>query len=263
MAEQRVFKLSRRAFMLSAAALPIGSILAASLDERPGAVARGHDAIRRVELGQRWRYARRDGFTGKLLDEEVARVAGLGETIEIGRRKEHPADGSDRRASSRFRQWIGSREDAAQTADLTSEIQGPAGLILVDPHWDLVQVYDTAIPLWPAELRPGWSVRVNTRYSTPGSRTALAWQQTMVAREWETVHVPAGSFQALRYTNLINFTHSDWSRTDCVREETLWFAPEVGRWIARHSGGTYYIDDSGIDQPFNEDNLRWELLEYA
>jgi hypothetical protein len=248
--------------MWSAGALPIG-ILAASPDEHPGAIAGGPDTVRRVEMGQSWRYARRDGFTHKLLDEEFARVTSLGAEVTIERRREHPAEGNHKRAPSWFRERIGPREDAPRTVDLTSEIQKPAGSILVDPHWDLVQVYETAIPLWPTELRPGWSIRLNTHYSTPGNSNALAWQQTMVAREWETVRVPAGTFHALRYTNLINFTHSDWSRSDCVRDETLWLAPEVGRWVARRSGGTYYIADSGIDEPFNEDNMRWELLEYA
>jgi len=28
-------------------------------------------------------------------------------------------------------------------------------MVLVDPHWDLVQVYKTPIPLWPMQLQPG------------------------------------------------------------------------------------------------------------
>jgi hypothetical protein len=48
-----------------------------------------------------------------------------------------------------------------------------------------------------------------------------------------------------------------------VRQETLWFAPEVGRWVARESTGSYYLDDSLVDQPYNESGFRWVLLEWS
>ena len=57
----------------------------------------------------------------------------------------------------------------------------------------------------------------------------------MKAHSWETITVPAGQFKTLRFTNMINFTSSDMSRTVSSRQETLWFAPEVGRWVARES----------------------------
>ena len=136
-------------------------------------------------------------------------------------------------------------------------------MVLVDPHWGLVQVYETPVPLWPEQLRAGWQTRMSTKYKTPANQEGLAWEQTMKAHAWETVSVPAGRFTALRLTNLINFTSSDVSRTDSVRHETLWFAPEVGRWIARESSGSYYQDDSVVDQPYNENGFRWELLEWS
>jgi hypothetical protein len=136
-------------------------------------------------------------------------------------------------------------------------------MVLVDPHWGQVQVYETPIPLWPEQLRPGWHTRVHTKYKTPGNQDPLPWEQTMKAHSWETITVPAGQFKALRFTNLINFRNGDITRTDSVREETLWFSPEVGRWVARESRGSYYIDDSAVDQPFNENGFRWELLEWS
>jgi hypothetical protein len=85
----------------------------------------------------------------------------------------------------------------------------------------------------------------------------------MKAHAWEPITVPAGRFTALRFTNLINFGHSDVARTDSVRHETLWFAPEVGRWVARESRGSYNDDDSAVDTPYNENGFRWELLEWT
>ena len=123
-------------------------------------------------------------------------------------------------------------------------------MVEVDPHWSQVQVYETPIPLWPTQLRPGWQTRVSTSYKTPADQNALPWDQTMKAHGWETITVSAGQFKALRFTNSIRFTHSDFSRTDSVRQETLWFAPEVGRWVVRESMGSYYLADSTIVQPY-------------
>ena len=136
-------------------------------------------------------------------------------------------------------------------------------MILVDAHWGEVQFYESAIPLWPEQLRPGWQTRVSTSYMTPRSQDPLSWIQTMKAHAWESVTVPAGRFKTLRFTNVINFKDGDISRTDSVRRETLWFAPEVGRWVVRESKGSYYEDNSAADQPYNENGFRWELLEWS
>jgi hypothetical protein len=85
----------------------------------------------------------------------------------------------------------------------------------------------------------------------------------MQAHAWEKIRVPAGEFLALRFTNRINFTHADFSRMDSVREETLWLAPDVGRWVSRRTSGTYYIQDSSIDTPFEEGSYHWDLLAWG
>jgi hypothetical protein len=146
---------------------------------------------------------------------------------------------------------------------LPSEIQAPWGQVLVDPHWGQVQVYETPIPLWPAQLTPGWKTRFNTKYKTPTNQNGLSWDQTMVAHGWETITVPAGQFKTLRFTNMVNFKSTDFSRENSVRKETLWFAPEVGRWVARESTGSFYIEDSSVDTPYDEPGFRWELTEWT
>ena len=149
------------------------------------------------------------------------------------------------------------------TGPLPSEVQRPWGSVLVDPHWSHVQVYETPIPLWPHKLVPGWRAYFNTKYKTPVNDAGLPWEQKMNARDWEMITVPAGQFRALRFSNIINFRSDDFSRADSQRQETVWIAPEVGRWIARESWGTYYIDDSAADTPYNESAYRWELLEWT
>ncbi|MDP9088049.1 MAG: hypothetical protein M3O26_04820 [Pseudomonadota bacterium] len=251
-------EISRRAFLLSSIALPLGCTLAPTFV--PGARVAGQNptaGVRRPNPGQWWRYAKRDGFTGKLVETQVARITEVGETINIERQRE---------AAERHRSW-GSKwllgDEPAGAAEIQGEVQQPWGMILVDPHWDLLQVYETPIPLWPTELRPGWSSIFNTKFKTPLSGWENSWQQTMHAHAWERIRVPAGEFLALRYTNRINFTHPDLSRTDCVREETLWLAPEVGRWVSRRTSGTYYLHDSIIDTPFDEDFYHCDLLEWS
>jgi len=118
------------------------------------------------------------------------------------------------------------------------------------------------IPLWPTRLEPGWKYHVNTKYRT-SDEEGLSWVQTMRAEGWETVDVPAGQFKALKYTNLINFTSSDSGRTGSVRRESIWFVPEIGRWAARESTGTYFRDESVDDQQLNESGYRWELLSFT
>jgi hypothetical protein len=136
-------------------------------------------------------------------------------------------------------------------------------MVLVDPHWSQIQLFEAPIPLWPAQLQPGWHAHIKSTYTTPEGRAGLSWDQTMKAEAWETITVPAGRFRTLRYANLINFLDSDITRVDCVRRETIWFAPEMGRWVARESSGSFYVDDSAVDQPYNESGYRWELLEWT
>jgi hypothetical protein len=134
-------------------------------------------------------------------------------------------------------------------------------MVLVDPHWAELQVYKTPIPLWPSELRPGWSTTVDTYYMIPGSEETMPWQLTMRALRWESVTVPAGHFTALHYYNLIDFRFTNVSeRTAALRQENIWFAPEIGRWVKRESYGSFR-DDVGTE--VTEDSYRWELLSWT
>lgn len=251
-------QVTRRFFLLSSAALSVGC---AVRGPAAGAAIPAQN-VRRPVQGQSWRYAKRDIFNHTVLDEQVDQVAAVDHSVEIessfeaARVKAKPGWGA-----ALLKKYAGHKKSPGGT--LPSEIQDPWGMVAVDPHWSQVQVYETPIPLWPMQLEPGWQTRISTNYKTPSDQDALPWDQTMKALNWETVTVPAGQFKALRFTNYIKFKHSDFSRTDSVRKETIWFAPEVGRWIARESQGTYYIADSTIVQPYNESGYRWELLEWS
>jgi hypothetical protein len=253
-------QVTRRFFLLSSAALSVGC----AVRQPEEVAATSSPSIRQPVVGQSWHYAKHDLFTRALLDSQVDRVAAVDGTVEIDSTAE--AAKNDNGAKSRWgaeflRKYVVRRDTSS--GDLPSEIQEPWGMVLVDPHWAQVQVYEKPIPLWPAQLRPGWQTQIRTNYKTPLSQEGLAWDQTMKAHAWETISVPAGQFQTLRFTNLIKFRNGDVTRSDSVRQETVWFAPEVGRWVARESRGSYYVEDSLIVQPYNESGFRWELLEWS
>jgi hypothetical protein len=246
---------TRRSFVLSSVALSAGCVWRRARPDPTGA------KLRPPAVGQSWRYAKRNGFSGKLIDDQVDQVAEVGDTVRIDSRSEAGA-ASTRKSWGKvwLEKYVG---NPSPPGPLPSEVQQPWGHVLVDAHWPQVQVYEKAIPLWPRPLASGASAHYNTEYKTPDHQSGLPWDQTMSAHGWESVTVPAGRFTALRYTNLINFSDTDASRVSCVRKETLWFAPEVGRWIARESAGTYYLDDSVDDTLYEESSFRWELVSYT
>ena len=250
--------MTRRLFLLSSATIPVACAM--NRGSIPPERAAG---LRAPKLGQSWRYAKHDLISRALVDVEVDRIAAVGKTIDIDSRTE----GSEAKASSPSSfwgtNWLRRYFDRAKPSMvLPSEVQAPWGMVLVDPHWNHVQVYEAPIPLWPTELVPGWHSHIRSKYKTAESGNEMRWEQTMKAETWETVTVPAGQFKALRYVNAISFRDADPARADSKRRETIWFAPEVGRWIARESSGQYYLDDSVDDQPHNESGYRWELLEW-
>jgi hypothetical protein len=225
--------------------------------------APGADSVRSVRppmTGQTWRYAKHDLFTGALLDTQVDQVSTVDRTIDIDSHTEGDTTAPTSSGASWWRNLFGHPKSAAA---LPTEIQSSWGMVLVDPHWGRVQVYEPSIPLWPTTFQPGWQTRIKTKYRSSETGPSLPWNQTMKAEAWETITVPAGQFKTLRYVNVIHFVDSDSARTDSVRQETVWFAPEVGRWVVRESRGSYYLDDSVDDTQAVESSFRWELLSWT
>ena len=248
---------TRRCFLTSAAALTAGC---AGRGIVPHASDDGTSQVREPGVDQSWRYAKRDYFTGSMIDTQVARVSAVGQIIEVESRSE---SGNDQPTTDAAwgAPWLRKYMSGGRTTGrLPSEVQAPWGMVLVDPHWSEIQVYEKPIPLWPTQLRPGWSITVNTQYKTPESPDELPWQLTMNAHRWESIIVPAGRFLALHYYNLINFRYTNISeRVAAQRLEAIWFAPEIGRWVARESTGTFYQD---VGERFHETSYRWELLDW-
>jgi len=193
--------------------------------------------VRAPHVGQEWVYSKKNVFNGKELAIITERVSSVGDQIVISRTT---ADGGQ----------------------LPSEIQGPWGMISTDPHWSRVISYSPAIPLWPQNLSGNWSKQVNTKYQIAGyDDNFYNWNLYMSSSGWEQITVPAGTFFALRFQNLINFENADPNKVDCIRKETIWFAPQIGRWVARESTGSCRIDGQ-ISVESHEDSIQWQLQNY-
>jgi len=253
--------LTRRYFLGAAATLPLGCALRHTGTENAPANA---ETVREPAAGQSWRYSKHDVLSGAFLDTQVDRVETIGDTVSIDSRSEtgvNDKHGHSAWGLAWLRKNLGSHKPNVSDS---SEIQRPWGKILVDPHWSEIQVFETPIPLWPAELRPGWHTHFDTEYKTPShDGDGLPWDQTITAHAWETITVPAGQFSALRFSNQINFTSTDFGRAACKRQETIWLAPQVGRWVKRESIGTYYLSESVDDTQAYEPSFRLELLEWT
>ncbi len=249
---------TRRDFLLLAAAASVGCVARATDRSIQGG---NTPVIRSPAVGQSWRYAKHDYFTGKIVDTQIDRVSNIGESIEIESRSE-TAEGQPIAYPSWGESWWRKYmpADSARSGGRI-EIHRPWGMVAVDPHWSELQSYEKAIPIWPSQLRPGWSSVATTNYKVPGSDEVMPWQLSMDAQRWESVTVPAGHFSAFRYFNLINFRFSIFAeRTAAQRIERVWFAPEIGRWVARESLGTFH-EQLGTEA--KESSYRWELLSWS
>ena len=251
-------RITRRSFLLSSAALSVDGL-------GLGAVANGHIGIeaqvRLPMVGQSWRYAKHDRIAGTLIDTEVNRLSAVGRLIEISTQSETPG-GKLRNYPSWGVRWLEKYGTPDRPAGpRPSEIQGPWGMVWVDPHWSEIQAYEKPMPLWPMELRPGWSSGARyTQYQTD-NEDPLPWQLTMHSHAWESITVPAGHFDALRYTNLIDFRFSNVSEREAAqRQESIWFAPDIGRWVARESFGSFR---EAVGTDVQESSYRWELLSWT
>jgi hypothetical protein len=249
---------TRRAFLLSAAAMSVGCVARGTATEAPIGAA---TTVRRPAVGQAWRYAKHDFFTGAIVDTQIECVSAVGQTIEIELHSETLQDKPIIYPSwdaAWWRRYVGQDRFISPVAN---ELQAPWGSVLVDPHWNQLQAYEKPIPLWPTELRPGWSTTVTSNYKIPDSNETMPWQLTMHAERWESIAVPAGQFTVLRYSNLIDFRYTNVSeRVAGQRKEKIWFAPDIGRWVVRESVGSFR-EDVGVE--VDESSYRWELLQFS
>ncbi|MDP3702394.1 MAG: hypothetical protein Q8R72_15965 [Hylemonella sp.] len=233
-------KLTRRQFALGLAALPAGCAFQPLAPLRTAAAPAPAmpAALRPPATGQRWTYRKYNGFNSALLATETDEITALAPHIVIRRRSD------------------------AEAATL-EEHQQPWGQVLRDLSWDYVQNYEQAVPLWPSELTPGARSVHRTRYRIEGFSYRYWITQHTTVSGWERITLPAGELLALRIEHFIRMEHRDFRRLETVRRDTLWHVPEIGRWAAREVSGEYLITGRNGGFRGQEENHRWELMEWS
>ena len=113
-------KLSRRAFITSAALAPVACGVPLSYERgTPVAQPKPLPAVRPPQVGQEWSYIKRNVFDGKNLGLVTERIASVGSTIVVERTDENGGK-------------------------LANEVQGPWGMVMTDPHWSRVINFNPA-----------------------------------------------------------------------------------------------------------------------
>lgn len=191
-----------------------------------------------VRIGQRWRYREINRYNGQVRTELSAEVAQLAPQLRVS-----VTDASGKH-----------RDD---------ETYAGAWNVIQEPHYDITQVFLRPLPLLPDPPAAGACTFLARSYVAVVNRDVqLAWAERRCAVGWERVKVPAGEFLALRIERIIQFRHIDIFREDSTRHDTLWYAPEVNRWVQREWTGSYVIPGADFRPLYREDWVRWELLDY-
>lgn len=195
--------------------------------------------VRLPQVGQQWVYNVRNVFNQEVVDVVTETIVSVGQEVRIQRKGE-------------------------KAGTLPDEIQSPWGFILQDPHWIPAQKFITPIPLWPQELKVGWTKSYETRYEVVGHPDgSLYWGSVLEASRWEKINVPAGNFLTLKYENTAPFFQSnDVFRLGNYRHEDVWLAPEIGRWVILRSYGRYVTGGLVWGDAYWEDYLQWELVSW-
>lgn len=196
--------------------------------------------VRAPQVGQQWVYNVRNVFNQEIVDVVTETVVAVGPQVRIER-------------------------NGLKAGRLPDEIQQPWGYILQDPHWNPPQKFIKPMPLWPEQLVEGWSGSYRNRYQVVGYPDFdYYWGLNINVLRWERITAPAGTFNVIVYRNEMPFfTSNDISRYANIRNEDVWFSPEIGRWVIRRSSGQYlWPGMTGWAAALWEDYLEWELVSW-
>jgi hypothetical protein len=226
---------SRRRFALALAALPAACSITGGPRVEPQPVP-----LPTVRVGDRWRYRQIDRFRNAWVDEPVHEVVAVSPDIRVRI--------TDRRS----------------TAPREERFSSPWSAI-VDTSYETPIRFERPMPILPVPIELGESLASETTYRIDGSNSALRWSQTLHAERWERVDVPAGRFDCLRISRVIAYRHPDPFRGNASRSDTIWYAPQVNRWVQREwSGDSVSSGLTGAPAGIRglEDWVQWQLVSY-
>jgi len=225
--------------LLALLALPAGCSLQplAPLQVRAGHSQNPLPKVRAPAIGQSWRYTLLNYYNSNVLDTLKEEVSAIGPSITLQRQ-------------------------SARTGPLADEIHSRWGQVQQDPSWDLLQIYETPMPLWREPLQTGTTQSIDTHYTNASSSFRYWIQADIQVMGRETVELAIGSFQTMRIEKRIRQTHYDSGKLFLQRRETLWLAPETGRWVVRETDGWFRRAGKKLDEG-REDRFRWELAAWT
>ncbi len=229
---RRTAATDRRSFVLAACAAVSGCAAPRWLP--PPATPIGAPTVR---LGDRWRYRVINRYNGSRIGDRTMEVAELAPLLRI-------------------------RVTEPGGARLPDETYAAPWRVVQEPAYDEVMIFRDPAPVLPRQLAQGAGERFESAYRIAGRDAWLYWSESVDALGWERVRVPAGEFEALRVLRRIAFVHSDAFRERNERQETLWYAPAVNRWVAREWTGSYYWPGMRRSPPLRDDWVESQLLEY-
>ncbi len=229
----------RRHWLRVAAASPAALLLGACATSPaflPGPPTPPPAPVARV--GQRWRYQQINRYNGQSLGIHVHTVTQVdGERIVVTITDGDGATVGQERYEAPWR-------------------------VIDDLGFDMPQHFAQPVPRLPAVLRAGARESLSTTYQVPGNSSSLFWRQWLSAPGWERITVPAGTYDCLRIERLIQFRHSDMFREWPERQETIWYAPAVERWVLREWTGIYYWPGRPPTR-LREDWITSRLIDYT
>lgn len=203
----------------------------------------------RVRVGDSWRYREINRYNQlPLADVQVTVTSTAPLTCSVRRTRSDTTAGEI------------ARPDAFQ-----EERYASPWAVVIEPTYDLTMDFAEPMPILPASLRVGESDSRRTSYTVRGYSGRYWWRQRLAALGTERVSTPAGTFECLRVRREIWFDYPDILRFSSFRIDTVWYAPEVNRWVRRVWTGDYKHDNS-MDMFMSrrrEDWVQWELIAYS
>jgi hypothetical protein len=186
-------------------------------------------------IGDRWRYRLTNRYNGSTVGETTVEVLAVAPDIRL---RVDPGDGQP----------------------MLEERWADPWTAIVDTIYDAPVAFETPMPVVPPGARAGQGLTTSSRYRSERSSGVLGWQQRLRVVGWERMQVPAGAFDALRIERFVTYQHPDIFRYAPERTDTLWYSPQVGRWVVREWTGSYLPGSpGGRASRAPEDWVRWEL----
>jgi len=191
-------------------------------------------SVRAPAIGQSWTYQKFNFYNSQRLDTVKEEIVSVDGGVRISRRSNNNLDVGD-------------------------EFQPVWGQVKQDPYWDLLQTYETPMPLWLDNFSVGQTQANDTHYQSGTSSFRYWISVKTTVTGWDRVTLPIGTFETVRIEKFIRLNHHDISKLDCIRRDTIWLAPEIGRWVARETDGEFRVPGRRGGRIGREDHFRWQL----